>query len=119
MNVRVILGVLNSKDMWFKKIVDYLGKAVKSNTGISSLSLIVVAIGVMSIITLIVICICMMIEIIVNKTIVSSLDGYAAIITAIAGLIAAVGIPKAINNFSENKFKNTQQSEVSDMNIEV
>lgn len=91
--------------MWFKKILDYLDKAVKSNTGISSLSLIVVAIGIMSIITLIVICICMMIEILTAKTIVSSLEGYAAIITAVAGLIAAVGIPKAINNFGENKYR--------------
>ena len=83
---------------WIKNIINYLGKAVESNTGVSSLSLIVVFLGVMSVIILIVICICMLIEVISSKTIVSSLDGYAAIITAVAGLIAAVGIPKAINN---------------------
>ena len=94
--------------MLIKGIIEYLGKAVKSNTGISSLSLVVVAIGIMSIIILIVICICMMVEMITSKTIVSSLDGYAAIITAVAGLIVSVGIPKAINNYGENKFKNNE-----------
>ena len=99
--------------MWFKKIVDYLGKAVKSNTGISSLSLIVVAIGVMAVITLIVICVCMLIEMITNHTISSSLEGYASIVTAIATLVGAVGIPKAINNYGENKYKTTSDLEES------
>ena len=89
----------------FKNIFNYLGQAVKSNTGISSISLILVAIGVMSVIVLIVICICMLVEVFTSKTITSSLDGYAAIITAVAGLIAAVGLPKALNNYGENKFK--------------
>lgn len=88
----------------FKKVFDYLNKAVKSNTGVSSLSLIAVAIGVMSIMILVVICVCMMIEVISSKTIVTSLEGYAAIITAVAGLIVSAGLPKAINNYSENKF---------------
>ena len=95
----------------FKRVFDYLGRAVKSNTGISSLSLIVVAIGVMAVITLIVICICMMVEMIFNHTIVSSLEGYAAIVTAIATLVGAVGIPKAINNYGENKFKAHQSAD--------
>ena len=101
--------------MWFKKVISYLGKAVKSNTGVSSLSLIAVALGVMSVIVLIVICICMLIEAIATKTIVSSLDGYAAIITAIAGLVASVGIPKAINNYSENKFNKQNNREDNDI----
>ena len=88
----------------FKKVFDYLGLAVKSNTGISSLSLIVVAVGVMSIATLIVICTCMMVEIYFNHTIASSLEGYASIITSIATLVGAVGIPKAINNYGEYKY---------------
>lgn len=88
----------------FKKIIDYLGKAVKSNTGISSLSLIMVAIGVMSVIITIVICLCMVVEIIYNHTISSSLDGYAAIIASVAGLITSIGLPKAINNYGENKY---------------
>lgn len=95
----------------FKKVLDYLNSAVKSNTGISSLSLIAVAIGVMSVVMLIVICICMLIEVISSKTIVSSLDGYAAIITAVAGLIVSVGLPKALNNYSENKFNGKKKKE--------
>lgn len=98
--------------MWFKSIIEYLGKAVKSNTGISSLSLVTVASGVMSIIVLIVVCICMLVEVISSKTITTSLDGYAAIITAVAGLVASVGIPKAINNYGENKFGNKDKEEM-------
>ena len=77
------------------------------------MSLIAVAIGVMSIVILLVVCVCMMVEVISSKTIVSSLDGYAAIITAVAGLIVSAGLPKAINNYSENKFndKETPQEE--------
>lgn len=97
--------------MWFKSLIEYLGKAIKSNTGVSSLSLIAVAVGAMAIIVLIVICICMLVEVLATKTIASSLDGYASIITAIAGLIAAVGIPKALNNYSENKFINENPRE--------
>ena len=92
--------------MIFKKVIDYLDSAVKSNTGISSLSLIVVAVGIMTVITLVVVCICLLVEVFTSHTIASSLDGYAAIIASIAGLITSVGIPKAINNYGENKYKN-------------
>lgn len=92
--------------MWFKSIIDYLGSAVRSNTGVSSLSLVTVSLGVMSIIILLVICACMLIEVITSKTIITSLEGYAEMITAVAGLMASVGIPKAINNYGENKYGN-------------
>lgn len=92
--------------MIFKKIIDYLDSVVKSNTGVSSLSLIVVAVGIMTVITLLVVCICLLVEVFTSHTIASSLDGYAAIIASIAGLITSVGIPKAINNYGENKYKN-------------
>ena len=90
--------------MWFKNILDYLGKAVRSNTGVSSLSLITVGVGIISLLVLIVICICMLVEVITTHTISTSLEGYAAIIGAVAGLITSVGLPKAINNYGENKF---------------
>ena len=92
--------------MIFKKVINYLDSAVKSNTGVSSLSLIVVAVGIMAVITLIVVCICLLVEVFTSHAIASSLDGYAAIIASIAGLITSVGIPKAINNYGENKYKN-------------
>lgn len=94
----------------FKKIIDYLGKAIKSNTGVSTLSFSLVAVGVMSVIILIVVCLCMLIEVIATKTISSSLDGYASIIGAVAGLIVSVGLPKAINNYGENKYNNKQNN---------
>lgn len=90
---------------WLRNIQNYLDQTIRNNTGVSSLNFIMVAIGIMSILLLLVICICMLIEVIHNHTISTSLDGYAAIIGAVAGLITSVGIPKAINNYSENKFK--------------
>ena len=90
---------------WLKNIQNYLDQVIRSNTGVSSLSFIMVAIGITSILLLLVICVCMLIEVIYNHTISTSLDGYAAIIGAVAGLITSVGLPKAINNYSENKFR--------------
>lgn len=90
---------------WLKDIQNYLGQIIRNNTGVSSLSFIMVTIGIMSILLLLVICICMLIEVIYNHTIATSLDGYAAIIASVAGLITSVGIPKAINNYGENKYK--------------
>jgi len=101
--------------MWIKNVFSYLGKAVQSNTGISSLSLIVIAIGVMSVVTLVVICACMLVEVIFNHTISSSLEGYAAIITSLSTLVAAVMVPKAVNNYGESKyFKDYNESNVEE-----
>lgn len=102
--------------MWFKRAINYSDKAVKSNTGVSSLSWLVVIVGWLIIVTILVIDICMMVEMILAHTIASSIEGYASIITALAGLAAAVGIPKAINNYGENKFRNNppREEEVSD-----
>ena len=89
----------------FNKTVSYLGKAVKSNTGVSSLSLLVVVIGIIAVIILLSVVFCMIVEIIVNSTIASSLEGYASIIREIAILLTSVVIPKAINNYGENKYR--------------
>lgn len=94
-----------------KRLINYLDKAVKSNTGVSSLSLVVVATGIMSIVTLIVVCACMLIEVINTHTVNASLEGYAAIIGAVAGLITSVVLPKAINNYGENKYRNKSNIE--------
>ena len=50
----------------------------------------------------------MVVEMLFSHTIASSVEGYASIITALAGLVAAVGVPKAINNYGENKFRKEQ-----------
>lgn len=92
--------------MWFKRMIDYSDKACRSNTGVSSLSWMVVFVGWLVVLTLLCINFLMIMEMIVNHTIVSSVEGYASIITALAGLAAAVGVPKAINNYGENKFRN-------------
>ena len=97
----------------FRNTKNYLKRAVESNTGVSTLSLIVVVIGIMAVIVLIVICVCMLVEIIATNTISSSLEGYASIIGAVSTLIASVGIPKAINNYGENKY-NRRKKEIDE-----
>ena len=104
--------------MWFKRAIDYSDKAVKSNTGISSLSWLVVMVGWLIILTILVINVCMMIEMIIAHTIASSIEGYASIITALASLAAAVGIPKAINNYGENKFRGKPPRDEEESNDE-
>lgn len=94
-----------------RNIKEYLDKAIRSNTGVSSLSLIMVAIGIMSVAILMVICICLIIEVVSSHTISSSLEGYAQIIASVAGLITSVGLPKAINNYGENKFHRKKNME--------
>ena len=89
----------------FKWITNSLSKVVKSNTGFSTLSWITVGVGLIAMAILIGILVCMLIEMISNQTIASSLDGYASIIREVAILICSVCLPKAINNYSENKFK--------------
>ena len=68
----------------------------------------------MSIVILMVICFCLIVEVLSSHTISSSLEGYAQIIGAVAGLITSVGLPKAINNYGENKFRGKEN-----MNNEV
>jgi Co/Zn/Cd efflux system component len=93
-----------------KNILTYLHKVIASNTGVSSLSFIMVVVGLISVLLLIVICICMLIEVYYTHTITASLEGYAAMIGAIAGLITSVGLPKALNNYGEHKYKeNTER----------
>lgn len=94
------------------RITKYLGSAVRSNTGVSSLSLVTVSVGIVSIVILIVICICMLFEVFKTNTITASLDGYAAIIASVATLITSVGLPKAINNYSENKFRKKKHDDL-------
>ena len=53
----------------------------------------------------------MMVEVLTTHTISASLDGYAAIIASVAGLITSVGIPKALNNYGENKYRNSMPTE--------
>ena len=90
--------------MWFKRAIDYSDRAVKSNTGISSLSWMVVIVGWLVVITMLTINVCMLVEMFMAHTIASSIEGYAAIFTALAELVAAVGIPKALNNYAESKY---------------
>lgn len=89
----------------FKRITNYLDKVVKSHTGVSSMRFIVVLVGIASVLLLLTIGLCWLIEVTCNKTIQSDLTGYATVITAIAGLLASVVIPLAINKYGENKYK--------------
>lgn len=99
----------------FRWITNSLGRVVKSNTGFSTLSWIAVGVGLIAMAILLGILVCMLIEMIANKTIASSLDGYASIIREVAILLTSVCIPKAINNYGENKFKGKDFCEEDDV----
>lgn len=90
-----------------KKLLVYLHKVIASNTGIPTISFLAVAVGIMSLMLLADICICMLVEVYYTHTISASLEGYAAMIGAVAGLLTSVALPKAINNYGENKYKNS------------
>lgn len=88
----------------FKGITTYLDKIVKSHTGVSSMRFIVVLVGMASVLLLIILGSCWIVEISVNHTMASDLSGYAAIIASIGGLLASVVVPLAVSKYSENKF---------------
>lgn len=89
----------------FRKVTDYLDKIVKSHTGVSSMRFIVVLVGMASVMLLLILGTCWVVEVAANKTMASDLTGYAAVITAIAGLLASVVVPLTISKHSENKYR--------------
>lgn len=78
-----------------KNIYNKLSKLIRNNTGVSAKNFFLVAVTLVGLLLLIVPAILLMVEIIVNKTIATDLNGLAAYIGAVAGLFATAGITKA------------------------
>lgn len=90
--------------------MSYFGKLIRNNSGISSKNFFLVVVTVIGCILLIVPAFTLTFEVIINGTITTSLDGFAAYIGAVAGLFATAGITKAWSEKFE--CKNRQEEEI-------
>jgi hypothetical protein len=77
------------------KIVKWIEKLVKNNTGVSSKNFFLVTITFIGCLLLIVPIITLLVEVIFTHTIATDLNGMAAYIGAVASLFATAGLTKA------------------------
>ena len=77
------------------KIVKWIEKLVKNNTGVSSKNFFLVLVTLIGCLLLLVPAFTLMIEVIFTHTIATSLEGFAAYIASVASLFATAGITKA------------------------
>lgn len=91
--------------------MNYFGKLIRNNSGISSKNFFLVVVTVIGCILLIVPAFTLTFEVIINGTITTSLDGFAAYIGAVAGLFATAGITKAWSEKFECK-KRQEEEEI-------
>ena len=91
--------------------MSYFGKLIRNNSGISSKNFFLVVVTVIGCILLIVPAFTLTFEVIINGTITTSLDGFAAYIGAVAGLFATAGITKAWSEKFECK-KRQEEEEI-------
>lgn len=91
--------------------MSYFGKLIRNNSGISSKNFFLVVVTVIGCILLIVPAFTLTFEVIINGTITTSLDGFAAYIGAVAGLFATAGITKAWSEKFECK-KQQEEEEI-------
>lgn len=83
--------------------MSFISKLIKNNTGVSSKNFFLVSVTIIGMILLIVPAIVLLIEVIINHTIATDLNGLAAYIAAVAGIFASAGITKAWSERYENK----------------
>mgnify|MGYP003603149842 CR=1 FL=1 len=89
--------------MDFESKGNMLKKLIQNNTGVSSKNFFLVAVTIIGFILLLVPAIVLIIEVIVNHTILTNLNGMAAYIGSVAGVFASAGITKAWSEKYENK----------------
>lgn len=85
--------------------MNYLGKLISNNTGISSKNFFLVAATIIGLILLLVPAVLLIIEVCYNYTIQTDLNGLAAYIASVAGIFASAGITKAWSEKYEKKDK--------------
>jgi hypothetical protein len=75
--------------------MNYIGKLVNNNTGVSSKNFFLVAVTLIGCLLLLVPVVLLLIEVCYNHTIQTDLNGLAAYIASVAGIFASAGITKA------------------------
>lgn len=83
--------------------MNYFGKLVGNNTGVSSKNFFLVIVTLIGCLLLFVPAFALVYEVIKNGTIATSLDGFAAYIASVASLFATAGITKAWSEKFENR----------------
>lgn len=96
------------------KIVQWIEKLVKNNTGVSSKNFFLVTITFIGCILLIVPIITLLVEVIFNHTIATDLNGMAAYIGAVASLFATAGLTKAWSEKFEHHKPPHHEEEMED-----
>ena len=75
--------------------MNYIGKLVNNNTGVSSKNFFLVAVTLIGCLLLLVPVVLLLIEVCYNHTIQTDLNGLAAYIASVASIFASAGITKA------------------------
>lgn len=83
--------------------MNYLKQLVKNNTGVSSKNFLLVVATLIGLVLLLVPAIVLIVEVIYNHTIVTSLTGMASYIGAVAAMFGTVGITKVWSEKYEHK----------------
>lgn len=96
------------------KVVQWIEKLVKNNTGVSSKNFFLVVITFIGCLLLIVPVITLLVEVIFTHTIATDLSGMAAYIGAVASLFATAGLTKAWSEKYEHRQKPPHHSDDED-----
>lgn len=88
--------------------MNFFKKLITNNTGVSSKSFFLVIVTIIGFVLLLVPAIILIIEVCVNKTIKTDLNGLAAYVAAVAGVFASAGITKS---WSEKFEKSSEKKE--------
>ena len=75
--------------------MEFIKNLIKNNTGVSSKNFFLVVVTIIGLILLLVPAIILLIEVTINHTISTDLNGLAAYIASVAGIFASAGITKA------------------------
>lgn len=75
--------------------MEFIKNLIKNNTGVSSKNFFLVAVTIIGLILLLVPAIILLIEVVINHTISTDLNGLAAYIASVAGIFTSAGITKA------------------------
>ena len=94
--------------------MNYFKKLINNNTGVSSKNFFLVVVTFIGCLLLLVPAFALTFEVILNTTISTSLEGFAAYIGAVASLFATAGITKAWSEKYEHKHSHHSSDDVSE-----
>ncbi len=94
--------------MAMKKIINHITNLITNGSGVSIKSAFLFWVLVTGILILLIVGAVMLIDVIVDGKVESNMSDIASVITAVAGLFIAAGLPKLVGEIFENKNKKTE-----------